>query len=947
MMNETVFLPKVKAYYLNSAYVDILENSNLNKINFPAKIPSLDNARSYFTTQRYWKIDDGSLIFDTTTKLLWHNSNKEYPFYDYFIRNKLTKNLREDMLSLGMWLYPTFDELKKLDNSILGIEDSKNIFKLQNLNDFKQYEETIDITDLVNILTKDIDFLNILSINIISPLLVCYSQYFQEKDIIEILNIFERLNWNLVKPSNVSKETHESFLDDLEIIFENKFLINNIGNLKTVEFWQDIDYITSRLPIIDNLRFTDQNQGLWEFYCPEGLKDTRIAIPNLENVRARNPELDVKDAKVAIDFGTSSTVVAIRQNGKDELLRIGMQESDYKENQISEAHFENPTVLEVLDLVNLLERWHSETYRPFVDWNDVHCSHEARQRLRNNETNTKIIGSVLTRLKQWALQDIESFKVKLTDQQGNPEYDIQPLKKLEPIKGQMLELTEDYPEFDPIEIYAWFLGMNINWRERGIFLNYFMTFPVAYPTDVKEKILSSFRRGLQRSLPDSLIISKRFKDFSVKEWGSEPSAFAAAALPTLEIEPTEAGVAYAVFDFGGGTTDFDYGIYRLPTEDESEAGYDEVIEHFGAAGDKSLGGENILENLAYQVFFQNKDICLEQEIGFTKPLDADNFIGSERLIVNTQAALTNTTIMMSKLREFWESDEKKLAGEMSIDLLNRQGMKINCAFRLDESELIDFLYTRLETGLINFFIAMNQSFKKNLGELPQEIHIILAGNSSRSKLLQNLLGKIKDERFIELDDYFLDELVKIFIEEYNGKDEGISDHHLKLPNFIVHLPLQSNLENIFQANTKTGVALGLLKISPGESLLVINRTQAQQNDSREGSIDSPFQYYVGTHRRNIFEPKLMRSDSYYQWIELGLVRQGVFPLLYSSEPQSILQAPRGTAGLQEREFKFDGEDYKGKKVFGRIIGTSKIEICLAGNADEINETFEINEVELA
>ena len=54
-------------------------------------------------------------------------------------------------------------------------------------------------------------------------------------------------------------------------------------------------------------------------------------------------------------------------------------------------------------------------------------------------------------------------------------------------------------------------------------------------------------------------------------------------------------IFYGIFDFGGGTTDFDFGIWRQPTEDE-EDDFDYVIEHFGASGDRTLGGENLLNN---------------------------------------------------------------------------------------------------------------------------------------------------------------------------------------------------------------------------------------------------------------------------------------------------------------------------------------------------------------
>ena len=147
-----------------------------------------------------------------------------------------------------------------------------------------------------------------------------------------------------------------------------------------------------------------------------------------------------------------------------------------------------------------------------------------------------------------------------------------------------------------------------------------MTFPVAYPKEVKEKILSSFRRGLLRSLPEALSNnSEAMEQFEVIERASEPAAYVAAAMPAHKIEPTEEGVAYAVFDFGGGTTDFDFGYYRWATEQEEAAGIETVFEHFEAAGDKFLGGENLLENLAYRVFRDNLNICREKQISFTRP----------------------------------------------------------------------------------------------------------------------------------------------------------------------------------------------------------------------------------------------------------------------------------------------------------------------------------------
>ncbi|MFW2154162.1 hypothetical protein, partial [Acinetobacter gyllenbergii] len=85
-----------------------------------------------------------------------------------------------------------------------------------------------------------------------------------------------------------------------------------------------------------------------------------------------------------------------------------------------------------------------------------HCSHEARTRVRENDSDPKIVSSIFARLKQWALRDAEQARVRITDQK-NHEYEFKTLTELNPIKGQALSI-QNYPQLDPIELYAWFLG---------------------------------------------------------------------------------------------------------------------------------------------------------------------------------------------------------------------------------------------------------------------------------------------------------------------------------------------------------------------------------------------------------------------------------------------------------------------------------------------------------
>jgi hypothetical protein len=209
------------------------------------------------------------------------------------------------------------------------------------------------------------------------------------------------------------------------------------------------------------------------------------------NIRPRDPARDIRPGCVAIDFGTSSTVVAYEtENGRKELMRIGVR--DFYE-RIEPHHFENPTVLEIIDLQALLSEWTEEAYRPGVRWDMVHCSHEAQAKLRDNQSDIYTVSSILTRLKQWALRQSSDHQVVFTDQQ-QCEHTLAPLTQNNPTRGEPLDVTGDYP-FDPIELYAWFLGMTINWRGRGISLEYFMTFPVEYPREVKEKFSPALNAG--------------------------------------------------------------------------------------------------------------------------------------------------------------------------------------------------------------------------------------------------------------------------------------------------------------------------------------------------------------------------------------------------------------------------------------------------------------------
>lgn len=658
----------------------------------------------------------------------------------------------------------------------------------------------------------------------------------------------------------------------------------------------ELDYTPCRLPKLDRAQLTDPEKGLWELWGTDAAE-----LKKLELV-ARDPGRDVQRRAVAIDFGTSSTVVAMdTASGARQLLRIGAR--DFFED-IKPAHFENPTVLECLDFQAFHHAWTANAYRPALDWNSMRATHEAQASLRDNPGDTTVLASILPRLKQWALRDNEHRRVRLTDRQGH-ELELEQHTERNPVRGQPLQVSSTDP-FDPVELFAWYLGMAINWRGRGLFLKYYLSFPVKYERAVKERILASFRRGLQRSLPRTLIEHhpQVLNDFEVNDLASEPAAYAAAALPHLGIDPTDEGVPYAVFDFGGGTTDFDFGLLRWATPQEEAQGYEQVFEHLASSGDNFLGGENLLEHLVYQSFQGNLEVLRKARIQFTQPMDAETFAGSEAFLAPTQAAQTNTIMLAAKLRPFLEGDGNNLPSQIKLDLIDVNSQKHPCELTLDAQALDALLAQRMSAGVEMFLYELAQLRPQLPANAP--IHLLLAGNGSRSRHIKAL--------FDPEGALWGDLLAKAF---------GDAP-----PDIVVHPPLPMNEAKPHAPTTKTGVALGLLSLVPGENTLLLNHVQARHDGQ------APFDWFIGRLHRKIFDPGLLPGVTYGAWHELGPLQQGVFNLFVTNSRRAHTGLQEGHPELKKHRLDFPAAPANAR-LFARAIKPHVLELAAAPAIDDL------------
>lgn len=329
----------------------------------------------------------------------------------------------------------------------------------------------------------------------------------------------------------------------------------------------------------------DTELGHWSLWQDELESSDFYNIELPTKLVARDPKSSINDGVVAIDFGTKSTVVVYQKDTVNiHPMRVGTGDLS---KEIAAIHYENPTIMEFINRESFNTAYHAKENRPNTRWRDLTISHTAKNSMQGSESSQ--FNTFLDDIKQWAGD--KNRKLKIVDQQGKV-IDLPPF----------LELSAD--DFNPIEIYAYYLGLYINNLNNGIFMDYILSFPVTYEIPIRDKLIESFEKGLKKSLPAELG-AKTIAELSVTKGASEPAAYALTALKEYGFEPeNEERVFYSVFDFGGGTTDFDFGIFRN-AKGPKERRFDYVIEHFGAGGDKFLGGENLLELLAFEVFKKN------------------------------------------------------------------------------------------------------------------------------------------------------------------------------------------------------------------------------------------------------------------------------------------------------------------------------------------------------
>lgn len=694
------------------------------------------------------------------------------------------------------------------------------------------------------------------------------------------------------------------------------------------------DYNRACLDAYDNNLLIDPNRGHWDLWDwdDNGSADNDT-IKLQKPLVARNPVADINSGIVAIDFGTKSTVV-VYKNENSEILPLQVGSGNYA-NGIKKENYENPTIVQFLDINSFMKAYNAKAGRPYTSYEDITVSSNAKQNL--DVSSSTEYYSFFDELKQWCGGSKE--KVKIEDKQGNT-YDL----------PAYLDLLET--DIDPIEIYAYYLGLYINnmLQEKHIFMHYIMSFPVNYERNIREKLLRSFANGLKKSLPTALLSNdEAMKRFKVVEGATEPAAYACTALMEFGFDPVdEEKNYYGVFDFGGGTTDFDFGML----EELADGRYDYKLTHFGENGDRTLGGENLLKLMAFEVFSKNYEKLLRNEKGDKIPFctapDSETIVGNEAIIRESREAKQNMHNLVEKLRPVWEAPDSEEATQLlnkasvQVNLFTDKGVQVpNFPLSLEHVDLLEIIHDRIEKGIRNFFISLNQAFQSGGDEVDNlsdvaEISIFMAGNSSKAEVVTEIFN----EYIGESEDGTAPKALELF--DVASKEE--------MPHFRLYPPLgtpqadeiksaalqdddeddsdEDDVNNLMRPTGKTGVAYGLLETCAGGSIKVVDQQASARNEVS-------FQFYIGKNRKKKFVTLMSRGADYDTWVKF-IDASDDFDLLYSDKPEAATnKAPVSIA--KRYHVVLDKKDPEGY-VFIKPCSSTSIVYKVASSESECQQT---------
>lgn len=654
----------------------------------------------------------------------------------------------------------------------------------------------------------------------------------------------------------------------------------------------------SNLPIIPGAHLVDPAGGTWEGSRYSGLRSIAVLrqgkvvgilrkagrpdrdqAPN--NVVRRDPKRDIRGSEwVVIDVGARSWTVATRaERGNPEFVRISAVE-DVKRP----ADYENPAEMTFVDLRSTLKAWRERVIQPHTRFEDVRVSF-ASSVLSPPGVTSPGPEQLDPFVRAAATLSELSFLREVTDE-GRP-FRLRGVKDgvdaNELLKKPAPPIIDDegigaYDPFDPIELYAYQVGLHVNHRLRGIDNRYLVCMPTGWSPERRRSVLVAIRRGLFKSLPAGMLEFHELDKLIVADAGPSAICFLAHAHRAFSAIPKDGPILFAVFEAGASETGIVFGTLREPSGDEKREGFSLVIEHLEPASIPWFGAERLLHRLAYRVFVDHISDMAENGIPFELPHGEPMLPGAEALLAPSPEARANTYLLKQCLRPLFEGDPTYRL-PTSIKLGTQGG-------------------TVREIKLALNRVTLRQIVDAWFGAAIQEFHHHLAGALTR-------LARGSDPY----------EGLRVFMGGRMSMHLGLQDMMSKsLPQHVrVHKYREPDRTNLTAATVKTSAALGALAMRIEK--IGVTRRQEQRD---------AFRYRVGRARHGQLTDILDPRVDYDEWREMGPCNRPSIEVLFMRadyDGEVAADDPR----IMRVEIEVPPESV-GQRIFARAVGNHRIEV---------------------
>ncbi len=685
---------------------------------------------------------------------------------------------------------------------------------------------------------------------------------------------------------------------------------------------------------------------------------------------------------VSIDFGTSSTCVAVQGENGIELLTLSAGENSEDDINI----YENPTYIMIYRWNEIYHQWRAENFNlPMMIKGNLDEAEQGDKEVQFdfgysvkrclNKVSDKELNAIVSDIKM--IPKILEAENQLLITPLIPQ-DIRTVEIVSSCNKQNKE------SLDAVAFYGYILGKAINRVEKNkIYTKYQITYPVKFSEEVKKRMCASLEYGLKRSIPIPLreaVDARKKPVFKVEAKYPEPVAYIGSICGRyLKIDrEDQKGKLFAVYDFGGGTLDYSFGIF---TPDKREPNRS-CINILGVDGDSFIGGEHLIRRMSYWIYISptNMQQLIENKIPFEQPdgevrPDNDQLEG---LFQNSVSAKANVRKISERItRNIFEgkysldmgrAESMQAAGnsrplrptransnvkpEVNLDTEITESVLISDADKAAEEfkknqvvqksnvEQIEFMdlygetksihvsfdIREIEERLQNILLQTVSSFKEDLKRVFESRRDALRECGIDSFKIEDVhifkAGNSSKNRILGkiMEEQFPDNIIMLVDET---SDEFMAD--LKQGEVLESKPKQIAI------TPKTAVALGQLRLSD----YYVNKSYILNGH--------PFNWYVGTINggTNEFVVIIDRVNQDEKWHRYGHIHSLDMKIHYTDTSIKDADCP----GLRSVELdEYMDEDCQDKYLYIKIKNSDTISCCVCEQQEQLEtscDTFDI------